>query len=210
VADLAQAPGAAYASLPPDFTPAGYVPDDPRPAYITAMPEDATTNSAQAAAEGVVVDDGDYVEFMGEKFRLADKVGIMPMVQFGFASKKGLDSDDMEGLAAMYSLIRSVIHRPPLMKDDGTRARDESGKMLRDETEWNRFVELAEDELADGEDVMGFVNRAMEIMAARPSKPREVSSGSSRPTLERSKPDSSSPVTPREMDGLVPVSRVGH
>jgi len=174
---------------------------------MAPMPE-ATTQTAQAAAEGVVESDGDYVDFFGEKFRLADRVGIMPMVQFGYASKKGLDSDDLEGLAAMYSLIRSVIHRPPLLDDEGQKVRDENGKALRDEREWFRFVELAEDELADGDDVMGFVNRAMEIMAARPTARREGSSPSSPQTSETSKPDSFSRAIPGA-DGLTPVSMLG-
>jgi hypothetical protein len=195
-------PGAAPMNLPPGYRPPDY------PAYVRPDDPEPTTQTVQAATEGVVESDADYVEFFGEKFRLADAIGIMPMVQFGYASKKGLDSDDMEGLAAMYSLIRSVIHRPPLI-EDGEKVRDESGRPLRDEREWQRFVELAEDELADGEDVMGFVNRAMEVMAARPRKPRSVSSGSSRPTSERSKPVSSSRAIP-DLDGMVPVAELGN
>ena len=177
---------------------------------FTIVPDEVpTTHDAQAAAEGVVLDDGDYVEFFGEKFRLADRVGLMPLIKFGNAANRGLDSDDMQGLAAMYSMIRSVIHRPPLYDDHGQRKVDENGKTLRDETEWQRFQDLAEDELAEGEDVMEFVNKAMEVMSARPRKPREISSGGSRRTSESSKAVLSSPVRPQEVDGLIPVADLG-
>lgn len=167
-----------------------------------------TTHQAQADAEGVtgVVADGfDYVEFYGQKFRLAERVGIMPMLAFGNAARAGLDSDDMEGLAAMYGLIRSVIHRPPLLDEHGQRQVNENGKALRDESEWNRFAELADDELADGDDIMGFVNAAMEVMSARPRQRRELSSGTSPQTSERSKGGSSSPGT-RVPEGMVRVA----
>lgn len=186
---------------------------DARARLFTVVPETQpgpTMVEAQAATEGVVVDDGDFLEFFGEKFRLADRVGLASMIRFGHAANKGLDSDDMEGLAAMYSLIRSVIHRPPLVDDKGAPQRDENGRRLRDESEWQRFMDLAEDELADGDDIMGFVNQAMEVMAARPTRPREISSGGSRTTSANSKAGSSSPATRPDLAGLTPVADLGH
>lgn len=171
----------------------------PPPGYgrhIQAAADDPGTHEVQAAAEGVTEADYDMVEFFGQKFRLAERVGIMPMLAFGNASKNGLDTDDMDGLAAMYRLIRSVIHRPALFDEHGHRVVDENGKTLRDESEWLRFEQVAEDELAEGEDVMGFVNQAMELMSARPRKPRSLSAGTSRPTSEKSRDDSSSPANP--------------
>lgn len=191
---------------PGPWPPAGYG----QPAAGRPAEPEPTMHDAQAAAEGVVLDpDGDYLEFYGEKFRLADRVGLAPLIKFGNAANRGLDSEDMEGLAAMYSLIRSVIHRPPLLDDDGQQQRDENGRKLRDESEWNRFMDLAEDELAEGEDIMAFVNQAMEVMSARPRKPREISSGGSRPTSANSKAGSSSPVMPPEVAGLTPVADLG-
>jgi len=177
--------------------------------HVVPVHEEPTSHSVQAAAEGVVHDDGDYVAFLGEKFRLADNVSMMPMLAYANASNQGLDSDDMKGLAAMYSLIRSVVHRPPLVDEHGNRQTDpETGRRLYDESEWQRFSQLAEDELADGEDLMGFVGDAMEVMSARPRKRREVSSDGSPRTLEKSKPVSSSRAIP-QADGLVPVSELG-
>lgn len=200
-------------NLPDNVQPAAAWPPDNYGLPMAGRPavdeEVVTAYDAQAAAEGVVLDDGDYLEFFGEKFRLADRVGLMPLIKFGNAANKGLDSDDMTGLAAMYSMIRAVIHRPPLFDDQGHRKVDENGKTLRDEAEWNRFQELAEDECAEGEDIMAFVNKAMEVMSARPRKPREISSGGSRPTSESSRDDSSSRATHPQAAGLTPVADLG-
>ena len=174
--------------------------------YLVELPEH-DTQSVQAAAEGVV--EGDWVEFLGQKFRLADKIGLMPMLAFANASKKGLDTDDMEGLAAMYSLIRSVIYRPPLYDEHGQRQVDESGKPQRDESEWERFSQLADDESAEGEDLMDFVSDAMAVVAARPRTPREISSDGSRPTSEKLRGVSSLPATIPGADGLTPVADLG-
>jgi hypothetical protein len=109
----------------------------------------------------------------------------------------------------MHSLIRSVVHRPPLLDEHGKQQVDVNGKKLRDETEWNRFLDLAEDELADGEEIMDFVNRAMEVMSARPTKPRELSSGGSRTTSASSRAGSSSPAMHPDVAGLTPVANLG-
>lgn len=148
----------------------------------------------QAAAEGVM-EDFDTIEFFGEKFRLADRVSMMPMMAFGMAAKQGMDSNDMDGLAAMYRMIRAVIHRPALLDEHGQARVDESGRKLRDESEWNRFQQVADDELADGDDIMTFVNKAMEVMSARPTQRPGISSASSPTTSENSRAVSSSPVT---------------
>lgn len=166
-----------------------------------------TTHDIQAQAEGVV-EDFDTIEFCGQKFRLAERVSLMPLLAFANASKKGLDSDDMEGLAAMYSMIRSVIHRPALYDEHGARQVDESGRPLRDETEWRRFESLAEDEMVEGEDIMAVVNQAISVMSARPRQRRELSSGSSPQTSEKSKADSSSLASDPRMAGMIPVSAI--
>lgn len=185
-----------HAYLPPDF--------QPDPNYLPEV----DTQTAQALAEDV--ENVDFLEFMGSKFRLADRIGVMPLIAFANASKRGLDSDDMEGLAAMYSLIRSVVHRPALYDEHGQRQVDENGKPLRDESEWLRFSSLADDEQAEGEDIMDFVSRAMAVVAARPRKPRGTSSGSLRRTSEKSKAVSSSPASgPAQADGLVRVADLG-
>lgn len=176
----------------------------------------STSHTVQAAAEGVVMDDDGKVEFMGERFGLAEKIGLMPMLAFANASKKGLDSDDMEGLAAMYALIRDVVDqtREQETDADGSPRFDASGDPVWvGPSEWMRFEQHAYATQADGEELMDFVSRAMAVVAARPRKPREISSGSSRPTSETSKHASSSPDTVQRPPGfseLMPVSALSN
>jgi hypothetical protein len=168
-----------------------------------------TTQSVQAAVEGAP-ETGDVIAFMGEKFRIAESVGAMPMLAFAKASKSGLDTEDMAGMAAMYSMIRDVIHRPKLYDEHGNRVVDEvTGKPAHDESEWRRFEELATDEQADGEELMTFVSEAMAVISARPPKRRGISSASSPTTSPRSKGSSSSPVTHPQIDGLTDVRDIG-
>lgn len=178
---------------------------DANPQYAGLVPDDEpATHDVQAVSEGVAVD-YDTAEFLGEKFRLAERVSMMPLLAFGNAAKNGLDTDDMAGMAAMYRMIRSVIHRPPLLDDKGERQRDENGETLRDESEWHRFERLADDESAEGEELMEFVSQAMEVMSARPTKRRSISADTSPPTSEKSRAGSSSRVNPA-LEGMTRVA----
>jgi hypothetical protein len=177
------------------------------PSHAYEEPEH-TTQSVQAAVEGVP-DTADVVEFLGEKFRIAENVGAMPMLAFANASKRGLDTEDMAGLAAMYAMIRGVIHRPKLFDEHGNRVLDPvTGKPAHDESEWQRFEALAEDEGADGEQLMEFVSEAMAVISARPPRRRGISAPSSPSTSPKSKASSSSPVM-REIPGMIPVRDIG-
>lgn len=178
----------------------------------------ATTQTVQAAVEGVP-EGGDRIEFInGVTFRIADDIGTMPMMAFAAASKKGLDSDDMAGMAALYAMIRDCIHRPPLYDMDresetfGQRVTDPlTGEPAYDESEWQRFEAHATDVKATGEELFAFVGDVMAIIAARPPKQREVSSRYSPRTSQSSKGSSSSPGTrvPPGFEQMTPVADLG-
>lgn len=170
-----------------------------------------TTQTVQHQAEGVEIAGPDYIEFMGEKFRLAEHVSIMPLAAFAESARRGMDTADMAGLAAMYRVIRSVIHRPPLVGADGARVIDPvTGRPARDESEWHRFEDIADNECEDPDDLMAVVDQAMEVIAARPPKRRATSSATSPATSQRSRASSSSPATRPGMDGMTPVGQLGH
>lgn len=155
-----------------------------------------TTHDVQAQLEGVrtaadaiyAAADTAHVEFKGEKFRLADDTGIMPLLMFAAAAHDGLDSRDMAGLAAMYAMVRDCI---------------------ADDAEWQRFVRHAVLTKAKADDLMTVVNQAVEILTARPQVPPGDSSAGRRTTSDGSKGSSSSPTpAPRPvpgMEGLVAV-----
>lgn len=216
MADLREGLGAA----PSDFAPTGsgwttgsaYPPaPDTRPRSVTEQTSDPvdTTQSVQAAVEGApVLDDTNSIEFMGERFRLADRIGLMAMTAFADASARGLDSEDMKGMAAMYRFIRSVIHRPPLVDENGQPVRDEQGKRLCDESEWQRFQDHADDMGAEGDELIDLVGRAMGVIAARPRQPRELSSTPSLATSPNSRESSSSPAIPPGRTDLAALSEM--
>lgn len=172
-----------------------------------------TTHDIQASAEGVVMDDDGKLEFLGERFKLADRIGLMPMLAFANASKEGLDSDDMSGLAAMYALVRDVVDqtRPPKLDPaTGEQSIDSTGEPEWDgPSDWMRFEKHATLAKAEGEDLMDFISRAMAVVSARPRKRREVSSSSSPRTSEKSRHGLSSQVMPAQVDGLTAVADLG-
>lgn len=122
------------------------------------------------------------IEFAGEKFAVADRVGLMPLMRFAHLASAGVDSEDMEALAAMYDLLEQC---------------------LADE-DWGRFQRAATKSRADGEALMGVVQKAIEVIGERPTGPASDSSGG--PTVIEPKsvsvPVSSEPLRLiRELEG---------
>src|SRR5258708_7682125 len=52
----------------------------------------------------------EYITFQGEKYQVADKVGIWPLMQFARAAETGLSASDSRGLAAAHAFLQDVIH----------------------------------------------------------------------------------------------------
>jgi hypothetical protein len=116
------------------------------------------------------------VEFLGEQFRIAERVGLMPMMRFAKVAKDGGDSDDLAGLTAMYDLLEQCLA----------------------EDEWERFQAHADNTRADGEELMGVVARVFEVLSARPTRRPSGSSAGPSTTARNSTVDSSSQVIARE------------
>lgn len=130
-----------------------------------------TTHDVQAAVEGVapavgeVVGDGRKVEFKGRAFRMADSIGLMPLLKFAHAQAQGIDANDMEGLVALYAVIRDCI----------------------DESEFAAFERHCMDTKAEGDELMALVQECVAAIAARPTTPPGDSSAGRQPTSENSK-----------------------
>lgn len=173
-----------------------------------------TTHQVQATVEGAVeLDESNSVEFLGERFRLAERVGLMPMLAFASASKKGLDSSDMEGLAAMYAMIRDCLDqtRVQAVDGDGQPVFEPDGSPRYDgPSEWMRFEQHCYAEQAEAEELMEFISNAMSVVSARPRKRREISSGGSPQTSPKSKGASSFRDTWPQVEGLTDVRDLGH
>lgn len=134
-----------------------------------------SAHEVQAAAEGVgeIIGGDQKITFMGEEYRLAESIGLMPLLKFANASARGIDSNDMAGLAALYAMIRDCI------ADD----------------EWSRFEYDAIDKKAEGDDLMPVVQQAIEAISARPTSPPNGSSAGRLPTSPNSRGSSPSPGT---------------
>jgi hypothetical protein len=119
--------------------------------------EERAIAQVQAAAEGVVLDD--KVEFLGEWFRISEKVGIMPLMKFAAAADAGMDTQDLGAMAAMYAVLQDVIY-------EGTSGLD-PGDDGYDPGDWKKFEAHAIKTKADVEDMLPVVQQAVEILTSR-------------------------------------------
>lgn len=71
--------------------------------------------------------DENEVLFFGEKLRMADKIGRMPVLRYAKLASRGVDSSSPEGLVVMYDLLKACIHSE----------------------DWDRFNDLADENAAD-------------------------------------------------------------
>jgi hypothetical protein len=164
------------------------------PRRITAVAEDVDPGErelteTQAAVEGVELKE--TVEFFGEEYRLAPKVGLMPLLKFAHAANQGVGADDMEGMAALYAIIRDVVYRgePACGEcEDCKRHPDEPARCQYFEAgDWDRFERAAIDEQADGDQLLDFVHEAIEQISARPTNAPSGSSSRARSTSPKSR-----------------------
>ena len=86
------------------------------------------------------------ITFKGETYRIADKVGIMPLMQLARAAEGGVMLGDMRGLAAAHAMLEDVIH-----PDD-----------------WHRFQEdMIVKKVGDLDELMKTVQDATELITTR-------------------------------------------
>lgn len=151
------------------------------------LSDESTVHDLQARSEGVEVVDDLAIDFLGERMRLRDRIGLMPLMAFAMASEAGGDTGDMKALSALYRLLRSCIHA-----DD-----------------WPRFEDHAEQTAADADDLLKVVGQAIEQVTARPTRRPAVSSAGPQTTSPNSNaPLSSSPSPQGEMADLVSIDEL--
>lgn len=119
--------------------------------------------------------DGKSITRWGVQFELADKIGLMPLMRFAHIARSGVDSDDMEGLDAMYTLLRQCFT-------------DEA---------WPRFEDVSSKNAAQGDELFAVVTEAISAMTERPTGRPSDSSDGSPATNVNSVGDSSSEVIDR-------------
>jgi hypothetical protein len=128
------------------------------------------------------------VEFMGKKFRIASKVGLMPLMRFAHASAEDLDTSDMEALAAVYDMLRDCIDPGVPPCGECAQCDDPDGTCPSFvKSDWKRFEEHATAMKADADDMLPMVQRVIEILTARPTEGPSGSSAGSASTSRKSR-----------------------
>ncbi len=126
-------------------------------------------------------DDPDYIIFYGEQFQIADEVGGMVMFDFADVAARGIDSNEMEGLAAMRALIKDCLA-------DG---------------EWQRFHDATIRHKVPPDVLMAVATKVYEVISSRPTESPSGSAGG----RSNTSPSSSTSASRRESLGLVPVEQ---
>lgn len=147
------------------------------------------------------------VGFLGEEFAIAEKIGLMPLLRFANAAKSGLDSSDLEGLAAMYDMLRQCLADEPayVFKDERITAAQygELPPEAIDEVTvyggWDEFEAHATRERAGDQDLMSLMQRVMSVLTQRPTTQPSGSSDGLQPTAPTSTESSSALAVVRDL-----------
>jgi len=189
----------------------------PAPDGIITPAADREMATVQGIASGVVqgtvaADPAPSVEFMGKQFRIAEKVGLMPLLKFSAAVD--FDISDPRALSAMYAMLRDCIYRgnpgcgscehcaPPrcgecraceiaagmeegpgiVLPECQVNIPDATRCKDYDAGDWKAFEDHAIDTQADADELMDVLGKTMEVITGRPTKPPAPSSGGRRGT----------------------------
>jgi hypothetical protein len=124
--------------------------------------------------------------FHGETFALAESIGLMPLMKFAHAAKSGMDTAEMDGLAAMYALLEDSL----------------------DPEDWPRFQRACIDAKIQADELLEVIKELIEAVAARPTQQPSDSSDGQQGTTPSSRGDSSTAVSLQDRKralGIVPV-----
>jgi hypothetical protein len=118
----------------------------------------------------------------GRQFRIADRVGLMPLIEFAFHANSGMSTSDMSSMAAIYEMLMDCI----------------------DPEEWDAFRRYSKEIKADTDDLMEVIQQTTELLTANPTLPQSDFSPQSPPTSGTTTDTSSG-----QRAGLVKVSELG-
>lgn len=109
----------------------------------TAAPEVRLTEDERAteAADGSL-----YAPIAGKRFRLADSMGLMPLMQWA-ASQEGVDTGNVAQLVSFYKVLKDLVH-----PDD-----------------WQAFCDHTCEAKCGDAEFSAFQSAAMEAISARPT-----------------------------------------
>ena len=142
--------------------------------------------AAEVAVKGEVVTDVRTVELLGKRFRIAPKVGLMPLLKFSAFSD--MDTQDLRALSAMYAMLKDCIHpgTPACGSCEQCDAGDDGSCKAFDKGDWAAFEIWACESKADADDLLDVITKAIELIAGRPTEPPAPSSPGRRSTRDAS------------------------
>lgn len=109
----------------------------------TTRPRTGTTRARQTRPKG------ETLTFKGETYRLADKIGVWPLLQLARAAESGVSIRDQRGLAATHAMLEDAIH-----PDD-----------------WGKFQDdMIANKVDDLEDLLATVTQATQVIIERQAK----------------------------------------
>ncbi len=134
------------------------------------------------------IPESETVEFKGERFRIAEKVGLMPLMRFAHASSQDMSTADMEALAAIYDMLRDCIHPgvEACGKCAACKKENPSECKQYDAGDWRKFEAHATKTKADADELLPVVRQVIELIAARPTPEPSGSSNGSAPISQKS------------------------
>ena len=135
---------------------------------------------------GQIITSSRTVEFMGERFRISDKVGLMPLLKF--SAYADMSTTDAGALGAMYAMLRDCIHQGTsgCGECESCQADNERGCRDFDPGDWGRFERHAMDVKAEADDLLDVITKAMELISGRPTGQPGPSSPGRRSTRDAS------------------------
>jgi hypothetical protein len=136
--------------------------------------------------DGEVIAKHKTVPFLGKEFRIADKIGAMPLLKFSMYADMAVQ--DPKAMAAMYAMLRDCIWpgTPACGECEACQDEDETACASYDQGDWRAFEDHAMEQRAEAEDLLDVITKTMELMAGRPTArpsrsrtgPRAISGGS--------------------------------
>jgi hypothetical protein len=142
--------------------------------------------AAEVEVAGTVVTSARTVELNGRRFRIADSVGLMPLLKF--SAFTDVDVSDPRALGAMYAMLKDCIHpgHPGCGKCEDCTEGSERACPAFDPGDWHKFEDWACESKADADDLMDVVTKTVELVSGRPTGPPSPSSPGRRSTRDAS------------------------
>ena len=125
------------------------------------------------------------IDWEGDTFYVASKMGLAPLIRFAKYAKMGMDADDMDGLAAMYDLLEQCFYEHSYCRacgstDTAALAADDPADGAVDErccpdrrvvaSEFDRWMDKATAVRADQDDILAVVGLVIKVLTERPTE----------------------------------------